>query len=302
MRGRYISLFFVFSCLLGATTQASVQYKDYKPDYGPLQQDKKKYEKYFELLAQSQREEYDRSLYQKRFEILQAVLKKDPDWVDGYWLAASEVFQHGSSLHDPADHRKALKLFEEGERLSRECLKKDPKQLLCKLFVASNLAGGSAIRGIMPSLRHAAEVHELWQEVANSDINYQFTPEVSLQGSVNYALGLYYRLVPDSRFMDWFFNVRGSLTRSVEYHSKNLEIDGSTPCGNLMLAAAILCAEQKKKSHSAEQSPEELLARGKKYEGFDVNQKVCQDFSFRLAQQPRLACGLTTAKQQTEPK
>jgi len=276
------------------------KYGEYQPDYQPFHKEAEAFQAYSKLLTESRQQATDRSYYEKRLKILKQVLNKHPTWLDGYWLAASEAFQMGSSLSDPKDHRQALNFFDEGEELARKCLVQKPDHIFCQMFVASNLAGASAIRGIVSSLRYTVEIHALWQAVATADINYQLTPEVSLQGSVHYALGLFNRLIPDSRLMQWFFGVRGSLSRSIEYHQLNMAIDGPTPCGQLMLAAALLCADEKKQQRPAELNPKGILTASTIYQGFDMNQQICQNTARNLQNQPKLACGLTPAKQQTD--
>ncbi|MFW7379092.1 MAG: hypothetical protein ACOH5I_09825 [Oligoflexus sp.] len=285
---------------VGWAAPTQKNYRDYQVDFSYMRKYGTSYDDYQMLLQESREKITDRSYYEKRMDLLKKTLKKYPEWLDGYWLAASEAFQLGSSYNDPKSHKQALVYFEEGERLSRTCLEKDKEQILCKMFVASNLAGGAAIKGIIASLRHTLEIYTLWHEVAAAKLNYQITPEVSLQGSVHYALGLFNRLVPDSRLMKWFFGAKGSLQESLAHHQKNLDIDGPSPCGQLMMAVILLCAKENGLKHEYEAKPEVLLQSAEKYAGYDMNQHICQGFSGALQKNPELACGFTPAKQLTE--
>ena len=172
--------------------------------------------------------------------------------------------------------------------------------VICRMFYASNVAGAAAINGIIDSLRHGEDVHRIWLETTRSGINYQFNQEISLQGAAHYALGLFYRLVPDSSVIEWVFGIRGSLTESVNMHRKSVEIDGPSSCNSLMLAVSLICAKEKEDYRVEAEEINYYLDIALNYRTQDLNQKICIEGSKRITRFPELACGYTTSKQQVK--
>ncbi|SMF64533.1 hypothetical protein [Pseudobacteriovorax antillogorgiicola] len=287
---------FYLILLLCQNSQGSEAFEQYKPDMKALNSSPKA-KRYYELLNKSVITYKDRPIYEERYKIIKELLVKYPKWIDGHWVFGSEAFQLGSTYVDEKDHDLALKIFSEGEDATRSCLVLEPRNPLCKMFLATNIAAAAAIRGVIPSLRYGSTVLNLWLDVKKSKVNYQFTPEVSLQGSVHYALGLFHRLVPDSTLLDWVFDVRGDIDEAVNLHKKVLSLDGPSPCGNLMLAAALLCKGEKEGS-TPTLDVDRLLNKAQSLATKDLNQAICRIGAKTLAETPRLACGYTTAKQQ----
>ena len=278
----------------------AASFQQYQPDLAPIQTIPIQERPTLGLSAPSNtsRQVLTRADYQKRLSYFEGLHRNNQNWPDGYWMVASQAFQLATSYTDERDHHKALSLYDRGQQISQSCLKRWPTQILCQMFYASNLAGASAIRGIFSSIKHAATVRKIWTHVIASKLNYQFTPEVSLQGSAHYALGLFYRLVPDSTVIDWVFGVRGNLKASIAMHQQAIAIDGPSPCNLLMLAVAKLCASQQgdEKLNRVEIMAELLQSQQKK--PTDLNQRLCVAGARKIKQHPELACGYTTAKQQ----
>ena len=128
-----------------------------------------------------------------------------------------------------------------------------------------------------------------------------------MQGAVRYALGIFYRLVPDFLALEWMYGVMGDLEKSVAFHRKSLAIDDPMlPCSNLMLAVALMCLAE-----DLEDEGEDILAQktleeglnflkvvGKSEAKFSVNSITCQKDSERLQRHHGDACGYSMARQQ----
>ncbi len=296
MQQMMIFLLLGFMVVTSEELQAE-KFEFYQPNMLPLKKSSSA-KRYFNLTKIKVNHYKQRYIYKERYTIVKNLVKANPSWLDGYWIFASEAFQLGSTYVDERDHPLALKIFAEGEDASRTCLNQQPENPLCKMFLGANMAAAATINGVVSSLRDSSQILELWQEVYTSKINYQFTPEVSLQGSVRYALGLFYRLVPNSRVLSWIFGVSGDIERSVELHKEVIAIDGKTPCGNLMLAAAMICQLDGDNQAQEFSYASQLLVEARSMDTPDMNQAICRMGSMHLANDKSLACGYTTAKQQ----
>jgi hypothetical protein len=286
----------VFSLRLNATEK-----KLYQLDVTPLQAEPELAKDFQALQEKFQVEALTNAEHEKRLAILEKVVRKKPDWLDGYSLMAAEAFFLGSSFTDPKDHPTARRYLDDGEKKINECLKQAPSNILCKFFKASLRAKIASIDGIFASLRYGRSVRDTWLEVVDSKLDMQFRPNVSLQGSVHYGLGLFYRLVPNFFLMDWIFHIRGNIDESIRYHREAMKFDGDNPCYTLMLAVSLLC-KVKGKANTPEYTEAMNLLNATMPKPIDVAQAVCVHDVPKLRSEPKKTCGYTQAKYQDDVK
>ncbi len=298
---RSLSLFMLALCFLPFHPLAA-ENKIYQLDTAPLQAEVELAKQYQSLTEKFQVEALSPDEHQKRMAILQEVLRKKPEWLDGYWLVAAETFFLGSSYTDPRDHPKAHRILDEGEGFIEECLKRDAKNLLCRFFKASLRAKLASIEGIFASLRYGRSVRDAWLEVVQSGVDMPFRPNVSLQGSAHYGLGLFYRLVPNFFLMDWLFHIRGNIDESIKYHRAALKFDGANPCYQLMLGVALLCKVKGNPETPEYAEAMKLLEEPAHTKAIDVAQAVCVHDVPKIRSEPKKTCGYTQAKYQDDVK
>jgi hypothetical protein len=296
----------LFSCLLFSALLFSLRLdanekKIYHIDAAPMQAEPELAQEFHALQEKFQVEALSNAEHEKRLAILEKVIRKRPDWVDGYSLMAAEAFFLGSSFTDPKDHPTARRYLDDGEKKINECLKRAPSNILCKFFKASLRAKIASIDGIFASLRYGRSVRDAWLEVVASDIDMQFRPNVSLQGSVHYGLGLFFRLVPNFFLMDWLFHIRGNIDESIKYHRAAVKFDGDNPCYTLMLAVSLLC-KVKGKANTSEYSEAMNLLNAPMPKPIDVAQAVCVHDVPKIRSEPKKTCGYTQAKYQDDVK
>jgi len=295
-----LSLFW-FSALLFSFQLEATDKKTYQIDTAPLLSEPELARDFQALQEKFQTEALSNAEHEKRLAILEGVVRKKPDWLDGYSLIAAEAFFLGSSFTDPKDHPTARKYLENGEKKINECVKREPSNILCKFFKASLRAKIASIDGIFASLRYGRSVRDAWLEVVESGMDMQFRPNVSLQGSVHYGLGLFFRLVPNFFLMDWIFHIRGNIDESIKYHRAAVKFDGDNPCYTLMLAVALLC-KVKGKPNTSEYSEAMNLLNAPMPKPIDVAQAVCVHDVPKIRSEPKKTCGYTQAKYQDDVK
>jgi hypothetical protein len=235
--------------------------------------------------------------HRARMEALQSILQQEPSWVDGYWLLSAEAFVLAASYDKPKDYPLILPILGEGIQSAERCLHINAKQIMCKFFLASSMARKASIQGIFTSLRLGERIHELWMDVLASDYDFWFRPNVSLQGSVRYGLGIFYRLVPNQWLMETMFRIRGSLDKSVTLHREAVAINPNDPCARLMLGTALLCRCRGDQKNRDCREGIVFLESTQQSQALDSNQRVCQRDGTRLLKAQELACGYTQARQ-----
>lgn len=262
-------------------------------------------EKYQDLLKIWQKQELDyansvmpENLLKIRLEIIEKMSKSEERWVDGYWMVAEAAFQLGASYTDEKDRRYARQIFVKGEDAAEKCLKIDPNHPICKLLLGAMIGKIASLDGIYSAVKKAERLEQLWLDVIRSKYNYNLGRGLSMQGSARYALGMFYRLVPDFFLVKWLFGVRGDIKKSIEYHREALAIDSPTSCGKIMLAASLFCSVSGDLKTSEGQEAMRHLREGKHLPAKNLVTKACQNDIEKIEKDPGIACGYETARQQ----
>jgi hypothetical protein len=275
------------------------EYKEHEINWEPLRKRPDLYQEYWAIYGDGKEQKtLTREQLKRAYEITETILKSNSKWVDGYWILGSTAFQWGSSYNDEKDLPLAREIFLKGKKATETCLKIDPNQPLCKLFLGSAIGSIGSIDGILASLKNAKTVEKLWLEVLASNVNYHFYPSITMQGSVRYGLGMFYRLVPDMWLIEWLFDVRGSLDKSIKLHREGIAFDGTNACSDIMLAVSLICKAKGNRKTQLGQEGFALLDKAANSDTENLNLKLCVTDAQKVAEEPSRACGYTTTKQQ----
>lgn len=283
-----------------ASLFAAPQYKPYPVDFEALKKYPEQAAVYDRLQKKFEATSLTPAEHQSRMEQVAFVLDREAQWLDGYWIYAADSYFLASIVQDPAQYPKARAILVKGLDRLDTCLKRDPQHMMCRFFSASLQAKVASIDGIFASLKHGKRVRDIWLEVMHSPYDLVFRPNVTLQGSARFALGLFYRLVPDNFVMNWFWDIRGNLQTSIQYHREALQLDPQNPCAYLMLAASLLCEVKGDATRPPYSEAMRLLDATMRETPVDVAQEVCIADAPRLRQNPKKTCGYTQAKYQEE--
>src|SRR4051812_41422868 len=88
-------------CSLLFTFHLPAAIRQYQLDQSPLQAETELAKQFQTLQDKFQIEALTPAEHQKRMAILEEVIRKKPDWIDGYSMIAAEAFFLGSSFTDP---------------------------------------------------------------------------------------------------------------------------------------------------------------------------------------------------------
>lgn len=292
---------FIGSTLLVSAKLSARETKSYIPypvDYKPFEKYSELYKEWREFKAKYNEVVIPIPVLKRQLELMETVSAQEPQWIDGYWLVTDLAFQLGASFTDPKDHDFARSVFVKGKKSAEKCLEKQKNNPLCKLLLGASMGKIASIDGILSSLKNAKLVNRLWIEVTESSYNHAFSESSSLQGNARYALGMFYRLVPDFFLMDWLFDVRGDINKSIAYHREAIQVDPPNPCNKIMLAASLLCSVQGKTSTPIGKEAIQHLQDARSLAAKSNMTRACQTDTEKLEKAPDKACGYETSKQQ----
>ena len=281
-------------------------------DYKPYPYDRSGFEKHPEL-----GKEWDQlnkewagkiapsEVLQRQLNIMEEFIKKEPKWIEGYWHASHMSFELGmSSFKDKKNRDKIAKpIFEKGVKYAKKCLKIQKDNPLCKFYLGVNMGKSGVIDGVLRVLRNAAPIRDMWVDVTKSPYNHMLKGTVSLQGATRHGLGIWYRLVPDWFLLDWIFDARGDIDRSVAFHKESMEIDTPDVCRRTQYAAALLCRSKRNGTQADKRAGLAQLGMAVKLPVTNGTHAACHQGVFTLRANPmKNSCGFDPLKQQDTSK
>lgn len=298
MQKSLIAALFLALFPLNDAAAADPDYKVYPYDGSGFERHPELHKEWADLREQWKGKVAPPEALKRQMELMDTLAKREPKWIDGYWIASDAAFQYGNSFQDKKDFPLAKQAFLRGKAFAENCLKIRPENPLCKFYLGVNLGKIASIDGIFASLKNAKLVQKLWLETVNSPYQHQFGPNTSLQGAARYALGMFYRLVPDLRLLEWLFDVKGDLSKSVAFHQGALKYDVPNVCTLTMLAVAYICEGKSDFSTKSGKAGYAQLQAAKKLPVTSALFASCAKDLPRLEQDPKLACGYETSRQQ----
>ena len=300
MKLPFYQVIFIYALFPVALLKAEPSYRPYPVDFEALKRHPDEAQVFDRLTKKFETVSLEPAEHEQRMQVIGKVLDLEPQWLDGYWIYAADAYFLGSNVLDPKQHDHARLILSKGLSKLDGCLQRDAKHLLCRFLSAAIQAKIASIDGIFASLKYGKRVRDIWLDVTRSPYDLSLRPNVTLQGSARFALGLFYRLVPDNFIMEWFWGIRGDMKSSIQYHRESLRLDPQNPCAHLMLAVSLLCEVKGDPETSQFKEAMLLLDTAAKEKSVDVAQEVCVADAPRLRLSPKKTCGYTQAKYQDE--
>jgi len=240
---------------------------EFKPYHFDTQLIEKKHPQIFERLQvlrkkiQSTQEEH-----KEVCDLTSDLLKKEPEWVDAYWLAAGYLISFAEWHMRHQQKEEAIALFQKSEDLAHTCLVKHPKHPLCTFLNAGAMARLASIKGIATSLQKGRAIYESLLQVLDSKVNTRFQEHNprSLQGAAHHGLGIFFRVVPQGWIVKFLLGYAGDINLSEVHHRRSIEIDGPVSSYVTELAVTLLCQNEKKPNSAKLKEADRLLSEVEK--------------------------------------
>ena len=234
---------------------------------------------------------------ERRWSIIKEILEKEPNFVDAYWLFAETGVPYGSTFTDEKDLPKARAIFVEVKAACEKCLKIDKGNPHCTFWLGASMGKIATVDGIFASLKQGKKILDLFVEAFNSPYNYRTSSQVSFKGNISIALGVFYRVVPDSVLLSWFFDISGDIDKSIYFHKQAKDYDGIDRLDNtLYLTAALLCKSENAPDSKLTMEAKELIDYMKDQQSYTAYLDAVLAGARHLDKKPGDACGYTLAR------
>lgn len=226
-------------------------------------------------------------------------LKTHPEDTDLYWMAMRFMYELGELNAKTEDRAARIARYQEMIRLSEAGLARKPGDPHLSFALGLSQARLGTARGVLASLSLADDVEKNWRLTADSGFTYtSLGGDELLPCHAMQALGVFYRLVPESALVQAIAGTRGDLVKSVDYLRK---ADACVP-GEIQtmkeFGASLVCYGQEHKDPAATREGITVWSRALAIKPTRPLDPIDLRHTAELLANPGLACGYSRDGQQ----
>ena len=214
-------------------------------------------EKGIEQAIEESEELWATSRFEQTGTVLDRVLAGDPKNPALLWRLSRACFEAGE-LIDPEDREARLEIFSRAEQCARQCMEADPSEGECYFWLGAALGRRATTKGLINSAMAGREIESSFRRAVELEVSYISPTGHSSLANAYYALGQFYRLVPDSWFVKLLFGVRGDISKSAGMLKKAVAIEPERLEFTKELGLAMVC-------HGRENDLPALIEEGEGY-------------------------------------
>ncbi len=230
-------------------------------------------------------------------ELLLRIDKESPGLSRVKWLLAKNLFFRSDRMAEEAVDEKD-KYLTQGVEYARECLKLAPEDINCHLNLATLLGRWSTNQGILKGAFNAEEVRDAMLKASSIKQHYRYPSGNTALGASYYALGIFYRLAPDSFWIELFFNVRGDVNLSIGYFEEARKTKTDQIELYTEMAASQFCKSEREDSIEAADDGRKSISICQSIKPKSEIDKISQADCAMLLTDPSLGCGYSRDRQQ----
>jgi len=237
-------------------------------------------------------------------QILDEAMKICPDRAELYWRKARNEYERLETI--PRDQKPEKKVLIErylkAEALADRCIELDPNDGACYLLKGTCLGRAGTTRGVLRSLFTATDIEGSWLKGIELKPTYRSEDGTSnTMADLNYALGMFYRVVPTWLCYFPFKQIVGTcgdLDKSVDCQKKAAELEPGRIEFRRELAASLVCRGQKQDRPEDVEEGLKILKEMQSMPEIKAWDKIDKVHAAMLLKDPSLACGYQRDAQQ----
>jgi hypothetical protein len=242
---------------------------------------------------------YHQHRYLEGVEAVKKKLAENPNDVELLWHQVRFMFESGEQVSRTDASMDKEALYEEMAEISRRGLAIDPDHGHLQFALGVSLGRLGTTRGVLASLSMATPIEQTWTACKESDYRYRsIAGEEMLPCDCAHAIGIFYRLVPDSWIVELISGPRGSLQKSLENHEWANQCKADDISMLKELAVTQLCIGQNEDNNDLIIAGRANLLKIGALPASAPSDHTDQRHARQLLLEPKLACGYSRDGQQ----
>lgn len=184
----------------------------------------------------------------------------NPKDIEAMWRKARSIYSKGEIMAaNGASAETRIKMYSEVTALGEAILKIDPGHGEGLHWKGAGLGRTATAKGILSSLFMADDIEDAWLAAVKDDYRYRAVDATSaFPADTYYALGQYYRLLPDSGVVKLITGTRGDIDKAISWLRKGVSDSPQRVEMLKELGVSLLCKAEREGDAAA-------LEEGKKW-------------------------------------
>ena len=215
-----------------------------------------------------------------------------------YWRKSRNLYDMAEGM-DREEKAARMRNYMKMQELCKKCIDMEPNVPECYLFYATGIGREGTQKGILNALGRIKEVEELYLKVIELRPRYRSPHgEGNTLGDAYYALGVFYRLVPEWTPIKLIYKTRGDKKKSVEMMRKAVQLEPERIEYVKELGISLICYGQNRKDQKI---IDEGVNQLKKIQGmteYKPTDKIDKQHAGMVLADLKTACGYSRDAQQ----
>jgi hypothetical protein len=242
---------------------------------------------------------YHQHRYKEGLARTEQMIAANPNDLELVWHQVRFMFEVGERLERTDTSMNKEAWYAKMAEISEAGLARDPDHAHLLFGKGVSMGRLGTTRGVLASLSMATPIEEAWTQCMESDYRYRsIAGEEMLPCDCAHALGIFYRLVPDSWIVDLISGTRGSLEKSLEMQQWANSCKPDDISIKKELGVSQLCLGQKRKDNAMITAGRANLLQVGNLPVRTPSDATDQTHARRLLLDPTLACEYSRDGQQ----
>ena len=206
------------------------------------------------------------------------------------WRIARNYWRHAEAL-PLSEKRERLRYFDLSELWAARGLAADPDCAACMLWKFVSMGRQATTRGLLTAVADVGEMEYLLRRGIELRPEHRDNAGNLTLGNLYYAASVFYRILPEWRWLKWVFGVRGDLEKASGYAKNAVEIAELRVDYRVELGASLLCLGLSRKNPEILAQGMETLRAARKLEDYLITDALDKEHAGILIESPGRACG-----------
>ncbi|HUT53061.1 MAG TPA: hypothetical protein VM658_06695 [bacterium] len=244
----------------------------------------------------------DQEKFEESNQLLMDLAKQDPDHPDVYWKIAENYYDLGERINIENDKDKKLSMYKQCEAWAKKGYDKNPGLADNAFWMAVGMSQQAQTNGIAVTLLSdrtlARRIEDFYLKSSQAKEYHYRTKNADTISSAYFALGQFYRKVPDFFIVKILMGTKGDINLSVTNCQKAVEMYPKNVEYNKELGVSLLCRGEKDDNDADTAEGKKWLQKAMALPAENALDRIDQSDSKKLLADPSLACGYGRVQQE----
>ncbi len=244
----------------------------------------------------------DEEKYEESNKIFMQIAKKSPNHPDVYWKISMNFYDIGERIDIEKDKDGKMDMYLKAEEWGQKGYDKNPGLADNTFWTAVGLSQQAQTRGIASTLLSdrtlAKRIEDMYTLAINAKEFHYVEKNSNTIASAHFALGQFYRKIPDSFFVGLLMGTRGDMDKAVEHAAKAVEMFPNNVEFTKEAGVARLCRGMREDDDKDIAEAEKYLNKVLTLEPETVIDEIDHADAKRLLGDHSLACGYSRVQQE----